>query len=311
MTVLPDGGVDRPGIDPLLEWNFVGDGTRLQLRFPDGRHITFDHDVERVAQCLESLAAGQYHTDDVAHALIDLLGQRRAFSSLSDAGADWALDVYDHAFRLAKRRSDVTASDIDVARRVPIAVLGEGWLCDQVLAAIDALGMNCTRGLDALADGALLVVASDQFDPDLFSQGNARAVSVGAKALFVHRELGCLVMGPFVIPGQTACFDCYRERLRAVTRHKDEFDSRAMAAAEGRSVRRAPSRILAGLSQSLLATHVLAAAAGAYDLFDPGSIVSFDVVSMKKMRQPVLKMPRCPTCSIAGTHPPRAIRTIA
>ncbi len=311
MDFLSEGRENSPRMDPLLEWNTVGDGTRLQLRFPDGRHVTFDRDADRVAQCLESLEARDYRPDEVAHALIDLLGQRRAFSSLTDAGADWALDLYDYVFRQARVGADTTMSDVDAARAVPVTVLGNGWMRDQTFAAVDALGMRFTCETCELDAGALLVVASDQFDPQLCLEANAFAVGAGAKAIFVHRELGHIVFGPFVIPGQSACYDCYYERVRASMPHKDEFDAQALAAVERRATRRTPSRIVAGLTQSLLATHVLAAAAGAYDLCEPGTIISFDVVSMKKVRQPVQKLPRCPTCSMAGVRPRRAIRAIA
>ena len=40
-------------LDPLLTWTVFDGGKRLQLRFPDGNHITFDSDAETVARCLE------------------------------------------------------------------------------------------------------------------------------------------------------------------------------------------------------------------------------------------------------------------
>lgn len=297
-------------LDPLLEWNLVGD-ERLQLRFPDGRDVTFEAGAAAIAQCLADLAAGVERRNEIADALIAFLQQRRGLTALADAGKDWAIDVYEYVLRQAGSRPGDTDRCVEMVREVPLAFCGEGWMHEQACAAAEALGMRRRIDIDDLGSGSLLLACADRYDPDLFLGANARALKAGAKVFFAHRQWGRIVLGPFVIPGQSACYACYLERRRANSRFKDEFAARIHAAATSRGmVPTPPSRIAAGLAQALLATHLLAAAAGAYELFEPGRIVAFDIVSLDKSYQSVLKLPRCPACSDAGKRPQRAIRAI-
>lgn len=300
-----------PRLDPSLEWNLVGSGDRLQLRFPDGQSITFDRDVARLDRCLAALAAGTFEADDVGLALLSLLRERSALTVLDDAGADWAIDIYEFAFRRAQGPEGAPRSDVNAARGTPLCVFGSGWMQEQALAAAEALGMRRRVLIDELGPDGLLLVTSDRYDPDFFRSANRQAVSTGARAVFAHRQLSRIVVGPLVLPRESACYECYFQRQRAASRFKAEFDSRVRAAAAARATAaRSPSRVAAGLCQSLLALLLLAAAARAYDVFEPGTLVSFDVLTLEKSRQPVLRLPRCSVCSDAGSRPGRAVREL-
>lgn len=300
------------GIDPLLEWNLLSTGDRLQLRFPDGRHVTFDRDGHRILGCLTALASGDLQPDTLTSALVEMLRDRRALSSIEDAGCDWAVDVYDYVFRRAGSSHDrMGRCDANTARTVSVATYGNGWAHDLVAESADLLGLRNVVDVDAITADSLLIVASNLNDPTLFSQMNARAVGVGARVLFVHRNQGRLVIGPLVIPGETACYACYLTRRRASAKFKDEFDSHSSMVVNPRARDNSPSAVAKGLCQSLIALHMLSAAAGAYDLIEPGTIYSFDIVTMEKLRQPILKVARCQVCSGYGGSPKHAVRAIA
>lgn len=314
MDTIPDNALpirDQQRLDPLLEWNLLSNGTSLQVRFPDGRHITFDRDAAQILECLLAIESGGRSTDSITSSLLAILDARSAFSSIIDAGCDWALDVYDYVFRQGNAALSENRCCVRAAREVPIANAGNGWMNELAKQSTRLLGFENVTSVDSISSHSLLIAASDRYDPSLFSSINAISVGAGSRVLFVHRHLGRLVIGPLVIPGKTACYHCYQTRRRASARFKDEFDANARENSHSDRCDRHPSVVAKGLCQSLISLHILGAAAEAYDLFEPGTIYSYDVVSMEKLRQPILKVTGCRACSANGDAPPRAVRAIA
>jgi len=103
-------------------------------------------------------------------------------------------------------------------------------------------------------------------------------------------------IGPFVVPGETACLECYRLRRAATTDCRDE-----LRALEGS---RAPARDSSALDAVVtgVAAFALLRYLGGLDPTLPGSFYALDVgVPLTLSRHRVLRVPRCPACSGVDT----------
>ncbi len=301
-------------LNMLVSWHYLDDG-RLQLRFPDGDHLTFDAHRDTIVATVEALAAGEAAPDGpVAHELVALLAERRMF--VATPTADWLVDAIDYVVSLSDDGRGQTAkgrSPIVRARQTRLVIDGVGWLADRVRAAAGQAGLDVADAAGDIAGAGggprLLVAVADMIAYDHFSRVNADAVASGTPVMFLWREVARLVMGPLVLPGETACFECYRTRVRANMAFIGEFDALARWTPDSR--RPQSSAVSNGLAETLIARTLLFAAAQAWDLFEPGTIHSFDALSLETQRQPVLKVARCPVCSPHAARPARSIRAIA
>ena len=103
-------------------------------------------------------------------------------------------------------------------------------------------------------------------------------------------------VGPTVIPGRSACYECLYRRVSGTmddpNAHRDLTDVEAISAPL-----RSHARILAGW----LVTDFLRLISNGSG-FTLGGLVHFDFFDMTVEPNPVLKVPRCPTCGSAGNR---------
>jgi hypothetical protein len=141
---------------------------------------------------------------------------------------------------------------------------------------------------------------------------NAQAVSRRQKAVFIWREVSRVVVGPLVLPGESACLECYRSRVRFYTSFPDEFE--AYAALDPKNMplaNRVRGELGYGLIRAFVARYLLLLSRGAYELFNPGTLYGIDLISLETTRQPILKLPRCAVCGRLSHKPEPAIRSIS
>ena len=294
-------------LDPLLSWTLFDGGKRLQLRFPDGNHVTFDSDAETVARCLDDFdkhGIVAKPNDSIAAELARLLMSRRAITSRSDSGSDWALDVFDYILRWSDEGAALGTPlmSLNDARAL---VRGAGWLADVLRECMATLGVAHASNVP---DATFVVDCQDRQNPQQFSATNAFAVQQGLPCFFVYREVSRIVVGPLVVPRQSACYQCYSARLEANAPFPAEHAAYQTYAATETQPR--PSQVAVGLVNYLLARAVLCTVTGAYELFEPGVIYSYDFVSLDTSTQRVLKVPRCEACSKVAGKPMRSVRSV-
>ncbi len=158
--------------------------------------------------------------------------------------------------------------------------------------AIDRLPSDTTIR-DAVQGMDYVVYTTDRPDNGLgrrvnritFDQG---IPSISARLLGLDGQIG-----PTVIPGHSACYDCYDRRARATM--AAEY-TRGMGKTGSTGVQPLPAhaRILAGWLVTDLVRLV-----GAGTGFTVGGVIHFDFFDMTIEPNPVLKLPRCPTCGVA------------
>lgn len=105
------------------------------------------------------------------------------------------------------------------------------------------------------------------------------------------------VVGPSVLPGETPCYNCYRERAYGTIRNADDYwDYERVASPPARFD--AFGRVVA----SYLFFEVLDALQTGF-CFTFGTTMSFDFFARSVESNNVLKLPRCPVCSTAADAP--------
>ncbi|HMY98389.1 MAG TPA: TOMM precursor leader peptide-binding protein [Burkholderiaceae bacterium] len=128
---------------------------------------------------------------------------------------------------------------------------------------------------------------------------NRAAVGSGVPALFCSISTHISVLGPGVIPGQTACYMCYRMRRVACEENYDE----AMAYERFLNERRKPSLsrrpmapFLASQVGSVLASEVVKMLGLGMPMSVSGRIVEYDSLTLQSEFHAVSQQPDCPIC---------------
>lgn len=183
-----------------------------------------------------------------------------------------------------------------------VAVVGTGPTAAEIVRQLHASGVGAVSA-QAWAElppaSALALVAPDPGELPLVREWNRLALEHGTSWLQVLPFDGLLAaVGPLFVPGETACYDCYRLRRTAnVSPLADSGDPPAQGcypSAPPLDGVLAGIAALAALRQLVLDDGALAGALLAIEL-SPGLACS---------RHVVYRVPRCPSCSRAGAEAP-------
>jgi len=202
-----------------------------------------------------------------------------------------------------------------------VAILGTGCLGDAVRSALERCGMTHLGTYPAeragspelereIVEADVAVVAPDAGDPEWIEWFNAVALRGRLPWLLVAVDGFDLRLGPFILPGETACYVCHARRLDA---NSTAF---AQQAAVRDAVRRGGVRVappdnlvpgVALLAGELCAFEVARFFAGRVSAVAPAlhdHFVDYSLTSHRAAPHRVLKLPRCPACGArASGHP--------
>lgn len=229
-------------------------------------------------------------------------------AGLADA---WSADADDVAVIIGQLAEAGVLTRTGAGARVnTVALLGEGCLADTLTtlaAADDRLIVERHADLDALfsritddeAPLDLLAVVADRLDPALFLDVNALCLEHTLPAVFAHVDGTEAVIGPLVIPGETACYLCHDLQDEGARHLRDEFlvykDS-LRRGVPGPGADPAVAALAAAWLRLALAKH------------DPGvrgfldqRLLRVESSRMEVMTHRILTIPRCPAC--AGSRP--------
>lgn len=295
-------------LNPAVGWNFLSGGQALQLRFPDGDHLTIDDEAIAASEILESLANGvePIARDDMVAEITTLLMDRNALVANRGQSTDWLENMLEYVLAASNRHAGPSAF-VEKARQTTFSIRGEGWLAGIVSEACALAGLHVDE--QPGPEGHCVIAVADRIAHDAFSAINRRACESRTPIVFVWREVSRIVCGPLVLPGESACFECYRTRVRANIRFGAEFDAFAALPVSHRD--HIGSALAEGAARSFIARQLLAIAAQAYDLIEPNALYSYDALMLKLDRQALPRVPRCRVCGVLRTEPARAIRTLA
>ena len=148
--------------------------------------------------------------------------------------------------------------------------------------------------VEALLDGADALVQTADWPPyELNRWVNAACLARGVPFISAGQVPPLLRIGPFYVPGRTACFACHERQLRAASPLYDELVEHRRSHAGDPAVTLGPS---SGLVGTLVAGEVL------HLLADPGSTATAGRALLLHMRtlaarwERVTRDPSCPAC---------------
>jgi bacteriocin biosynthesis cyclodehydratase domain-containing protein len=286
----------------------LGDG-RVQVRVPDGDHFTIEtHGVE-LAPHLDAMrcggltleaalaAAGSDDERQVWEKAAEVLAQRGLLrrESDEDPSADCLLASFDYVFRKA-RAADLRGAPADTVRSVTVS--GDGLIADVARRCMATLGLAAGAGGRA-ADEApgLRIACCDHDDHEFLREQNEISLREGTMATFVRKSGSRILLGPIVVPHESACFNCYIERVISNIEYIDEFEANVRFASTVRGQRlRDATGLMTGVLAFLVTQHVVFALERIAKVARPGELVAFDLLTSETTRHPVLKLPRCGVC---------------
>ncbi len=194
----------------------------------------------------------------------------------ADEPIEWAVDDL-HEYGVARLRVTSTERSTEADRRA----VADG--ADEVV--------YDERTLAEIVDDIDLVIAVERLPGEqLLRRVNEHAVEAGTPLVTGTVDGVSGTVGPTVVPGRTACFECYRTRLAANTA-SEAFESYRSTAGSDGGVFTAFERIITGYT-TLAGLNYLLSGAG----FTVGSQITFDFFDWSVEVNDVLKLPRCECC---------------
>jgi len=148
----------------------------------------------------------------------------------------------------------------------------------------------------------VLVLAVDRPEPAVVEFVNQMSQDLGIPLFFAQLNGTEGIVGPFVMPGKTACLKCYQLRtVRNLDFYVEYCAWEKWIGGEGSRSRSAAGSIgpFTGIVASIAAFEVVKRLTGFHepDLF--GKFLTINALTMEFIAHPLLRVPRCPSCGKA------------
>jgi bacteriocin biosynthesis cyclodehydratase domain-containing protein len=303
--------VTTDGYRPLLApwFRVLGDGDRLLLEYAQSVVVLEGGAVRTLLPALLPLLDGTRTLDDLAarlgpavrpaiEAAVDLLRDRGVVVDGPDAPAD--LREASRAAAAAYGLAPATAAER--LRRATVGVVGSGSGRLELVRLLWAAGIRRLRALRWSGRGgvdlALVVPGGDELDR--LPAWNHAALATAAPFLLLRPWDGRMAaVGPLVLPGQTCCYECLLLRRAANSPYGGdlaELEAAPLAASSDRALEGIATAVAAHLSVRWLVGG---------DRTIPGVLYAIETQpALRLAEHPVLRVPRCPACSIAERAAP-------
>jgi bacteriocin biosynthesis cyclodehydratase domain-containing protein len=197
-------------------------------------------------------------------------------------------------------------ADPTLLRNWQVQVIGAGHLARAARSELTRLGVEVLaespiqtllRSESANERGLIAVVCSDCEDHKTMRDANRELLQAGFPALYACVTSRGMRIGPAVIPGQTACYECFYQRLRNGMKFLDEFD--AFAAHQHRLAQgdlSPPPALAASMGGALVALQAakLHMRIGNDDVV--AQIVELQLSPLELQSGEALRLPRCGLC---------------
>ena len=169
-------------------------------------------------------------------------------------------------------------------------------------------------GVRIAPDGTLRVVVTDHYLRPELGACNAEALHSGRPWFLIKPWGSVLWVGPLLRPGQTGCWECLAQRLRANRPVLSYLgDVRGAAGPPALDRCRSPATSAAGWALAANAVAALLARGNEHPLF-AGKIQTFDVLTYKSQTHTLIRQPACSACgrqqpADAATLPPVVLQS--
>ncbi len=288
---------------------------RVQIRTPCDR-LTIGRQAQLACELL-SLCNGTRRTEDVMtllsergypereiRVLFDLFTQ--AHILVAESGPAGEDIIFDHTRHLVHRSLRLPRLHGNTPAVRDVQVFGSGHLAAAVRVELLQLGIRSRAELNGAEKNPPLVIAcSDYENGESFRDANRRAVEERSPILFACVAEMRLRIGPLVVPGETACYECFHQRLRAGLAFREEFDAYL---AQNTTLDTAGTDSRAGLyarlGATLVASQIVSYLLGATQYCLLELVVDIDPLGLEVTKSRVLRLPRCEVCGRNGHSAP-------
>jgi bacteriocin biosynthesis cyclodehydratase domain-containing protein len=181
-----------------------------------------------------------------------------------------------------------------------VVLVGDGAVAEHTATGVHAAGMRSVRhGAtdfigDAAAGAACVLVSLDSPAPAVLEAVNSASLKGGWPWIPGRIESGVGMIGPAVIPGQSACYRCFELRRLA--------NLASPPAAEGDAA--AAPGPLAACVGSLLALEAVRLVSGFAQPQSVGRILLLDFFAAEMASRRILRLPNCPDCGYGDRRLP-------
>ena len=237
---------------------------------------------------------------DGGEALVEFLKSRSFIIDTKLPSPDDFLNHLDYVSRRSRAHSDDRRHGL-INKSLQIALHGRGHLFQATTAALTTLGHDVRFNVSECGDDAcdIAVALGDRLDQERFRDLNRRFVERSPISLFAAIDRYRSRIGPLVIPGESACFECHHHRLRAHLQFTDEFDARARQSRDDDDSTHRPW-LLARAASTTIAATVMGFVFENSRLGRPNLIVEQNFLTNEIGSHTLLKLPRCPACGPAS-----------
>ncbi len=305
-----DATTTVPSSPALAPWcRVVEDEGRLLVEYGD-TVVTFEgRAADRLLPALLPLLDGTRSVDEINRTLgrpvapavlgaLSLLAENHLLVDGPHRAAD--SDPLTAAATFAAAVSGTPIADTTEALVVArVAVLGSSRAATEIARQLREMGVGCVE--DGVlhgdsTDAPLVVAAPSPCETIELESLNARRLERGEAWLpalpFDGRRL---IVGPFVLPGESACRECYLVRRAAASGYDEDFDR--IDRTRLRAASPEPISVIAAGLVSLLVLRWLTVR----DPRVPGSLYAFEnAPAFRLEHHRVLRVPRCRVC---GPYP--------
>jgi bacteriocin biosynthesis cyclodehydratase domain-containing protein len=256
---------------------------------PDPRH-------ERQEPYLAALGLDQSRLRDASVAILGCGGLGTwAVAALAGLGIGRLVIADDDTVELGNLNRQVLYAHGDVgARKVDCAARWVRAFDPSLNVDARAERIRSPDDVERLVDGAdALVQAADWPPYELNRWVNAACLARRVPFITASQVPPLLRVGPFYIPGRTACFACHERQLRASSPHYDALVRHRRERADEPAVTLGPS---SGLIGAMVAGEVL------HLLADPGAVATagramlLHMATLEQRWEAVVRDPACPAC---------------
>jgi len=321
----------RPELAPWTTVADLGEG-RLQLRSSDLLlslphpllSLTFKHmepylDGHHTVPEICARASGRQVESATVHVLLQLLAAKslliegdfagRLAPSLEERWAEQLsslgrLTDEPHAVQARLLQSRVGVIGVDVMRDAIMSALRsvgieniEGY-CEVGDGSVDSLIGEATRERDGRAMDLLIVGCREATGRRVFRAINSATMNCGMRWIRVSMSALRADLGPTVVPGQTACYECYMRR--ELSNEQDPKNSalyfdQVLPSRRGKSAEGLFTPLLTVVANEL-ALEVMRLLSGISPPATIGRICEFSAVHPRVVAHRLLKVPTCGAC---------------
>ena len=316
---------NQPWLAPWVVTVDLGDG-RLQFRSAESVHTLTHPVLVRAFHGIENLLDGQHTvehitsvvgTDIPSATVVFLLKLLHGNGLLQHGGSDQAKSNDDEGWHrqvrflshfmpnAARAQSELAASRI--------GVVGFAGVSEPIVTALRSIGIDSVTELsepstwltkpDASPAGFDLIVACGVAPAfALFTAVNHACLTTRTRWLHVTMSGASAQLGPTVVPYETACYTCLDLRRQTHQTELDGYLAYRDRAVDTDDVRDDGSAVLGSLLSGHVAMEVMRILVGYAAPATFGRYYLFTAASPLATPHDVLRVPRCASCSRAGSY---------